>query len=157
MKKLLIGLAIGLGFLVVVSAAILQRGMSPYRQARTEAVSYAEQHTDLAQVDDFYWYNGTQTYFTVTGTDSQGTPIVVIIQQDGGQTMVLNEEETITESEAIQLTQEAKQPDKILEARIGVEEGIPVWEVSYRNENHTIGYYVVSLETGEWVKSIENI
>jgi len=157
MKKILVGLAIGLGLLLVVSVALFQKSTAPFEQARAEAIEFAEERADLVQTDDFYWYNGTQTYFTVTGENSEGVPIVVIIQQDGGNMHVFNQEELISKEEAIQTTREAKQPKKILEARIGMEESLPVWEVSYRNENESIGYYVLSLETGEWIKSIENI
>lgn len=157
MKKILIGIAAGLGLLLVASVVLFQRSFSPYAQAREEAVAYAQERAELVQAEDFYWYNGTETYFAVTGEDEKQRPLIVIIKQDGGDVTILNQENALSESQAIQLTQEAKNPQKILEARIGMEESIPVWEVSYRNEDQSIGYYILSLETGEWVKSIENI
>ena len=106
---------------------------------------------------DFYWYNGTQTYFTVTGLNEENEEIVAIVAQDGGATTVLNKKDLVTEKQAIQLAKKETNAKEVLEARIGIEKDIAVWEVAYKQENGRLGYYVLSLETGEWIKGIENI
>ncbi|MFY9902626.1 MAG: PepSY domain-containing protein, partial [Trichococcus sp.] len=62
-----------------------------------------------------------------------------------------------TESEAKSITQADKNPERILEARLGIENEEPVWEVTYKNANNTIGYYLISAISGKWLKDIENI
>ncbi|MBM6613733.1 DUF5590 domain-containing protein [Desemzia sp. RIT804] len=142
---------------IAFSISVYQTASNPLHKAEDETFAVAKSSAGLTEVDDFYWYNGTETYFTVTGTNQEGEAIVAIVAQDGGATTVFNQADVITESEAIQITKQAANPKEILEARIGMEKGKAIWEVAYKQENGRLGYYVLSLETGEWLKGIENI
>jgi len=145
---------------VLTIATIVSIGVSakqPFNQAREEAIQHAQANTDLETAEDFYWYNGEETYFSMRGNTQEGTEVVVIIQQNGGHIKVLEAEETISEDHARAIVRQEKQLARILEARIGMAASIPSWEVSFKQENGKIGYYVMNLETGEWLRSIENI
>lgn len=142
---------------IAFSVSVYQTASKPLHKAQDEAFAVAKSSAGLTKVDDFYWYNGTETYFTVTGTTQEDEAVIAIVAQDGGATTVLNQADVITEAEAVQLTRQATTPKEILEARIGMEDGTPIWEVAYKQENGRLGYYVLSLETGEWIKGIENI
>ena len=142
---------------IAFSISVYQTASKPLHKAEDEAFAVAKSSAGIAKVDDFYWYNGTETYFTVTGTNQEDEAVIAIVAQDGGETTVLNQADIITEAEAVQLTRQAVNPKEILEARIGIEEDTPIWEVAYKQENGRLGYYVLTLETGEWIKGIENI
>lgn len=157
MKKVLTGILVLMLVLVFSVTLILTRSLSPYNQARAEATELASHKADLRDAKDFYWFNGNETYFTITGSNSEGTPIIVIVQQDGGEIKVLNEEDTISKGHVIQLVLQRETPHKILEARIGQYNDAPVWEVSFELENGSIGYATFSLTSGEWVRTVKNI
>lgn len=114
-------------------------------------------HSEIITPEEFYWYNDSETFFAVVGKTEEETELVVLINQDNGETTSIPVEETITKQQAIQRTREARQPAKILEARIGMDNNTPIWEVSYRNENGRLGYYILNLKDGEWLKTIDNI
>lgn len=143
--------------IIVFSISVYQTASVPFQKAEKEAVAIAKESAGLTSVADFYWYNGKESYFTVLGQNQEQTPIIVIIAQDGGKTTIFNQEEVISEAQAIHLTRQAVQPKEILEARIGIEDETAIWEISYKQENGQLGYYIISLETGEWIKGIENI
>lgn len=157
MKKFLTGLLVTMLVLIFAVSIILIRSLSPYNQAKAETTDVASRRADLVQADEFYWFNGNETYFTITGKNSEGTSIVVIVQQDGGEIEVLNEADTISKNRAVQLTLDRETPKKILEARIGMDIDRPIWEVSFEQENGSIGYVKFSLTSGEWIRTIKNI
>lgn len=157
MKKFLNSLLVIMLILIFSVTLILTRSLSPYNQAKAETTEVASRRADLVDVDDFYWFNGTETYFTVTGSNSDGTPIIVIVQQDGGEVKVYNEAETISKNRVIELTLNREEPRKILEARMGMYNDAPIWEVSFEQENGSIGYAKFSLTSGEWIRTIKNI
>lgn len=157
MKKFLTALLIGMLLLIFSVVFIITRSLTPLNQAKTETVELASRRADLVEENEFYWYNGTESYFTITGMNSDNTNIIVIVQQNGGNIEVFNQEETISKSTAIQQTINREQPMKILQARIGMYQELPVWEVSFELENEDIGYTYYSLTTGEWLKTIKNI
>jgi len=155
-KKLGIALISMLLFIIGVSS-LLTHSLSPYKQARAETIELAQRRADLATSEDFYWYNGDETFFTVTGTNKDGSSIVVIVQQDGGAIEVFNQDEIVTEHEVVVATNNRENPKKVLEARIGVQNDQPVWEVSFQLENDQTGYSYFSLTSGEWLQTIKNI
>lgn len=155
-KKLGIALITMLLFIIGVSS-LLTHSLSPYKQARAETIELAQRRADLAKAEDFYWYNGDETFFTVTGTNKDGSSIVVIVQQDGGAIEVFNQDEIVTENEVVVATNNRENPKKVLEARIGVQNDQPVWEVSFQLENDQTGYSYFSLTSGEWLQTIKNI
>lgn len=156
-KNIFIGSLILMLAIIVFSVSIYQASSNPYQKAEKEAFTIAQESAGVTSLDEFYWYNGDQTYFTVIGPNQEQTPVVVIIAQDGGTATTFNLEDVVSEKQAIQLTRQAVKPKEVLEARIGIEEDTAVWEVAYKQENGQLGYYIISLETGEWIKGIENI
>lgn len=143
--------------LIVFSISVYQTSKKPFHKAEKEAFAIGQKSAGLATLDDFYWYNGEETYFTVVGQNEDDTPVVAIISQNGGETTVFNQVDVVSKEEAMHLTRQAVNPEKILEARIGMEDGTAIWEISYKQKNGQLGYYFLSLETGEWIKGIENI
>lgn len=157
MKKFLTTLLIGMLLLIISVTFIITRSLAPLNQAKAETIELASRRANLIESDEFYWYNGTETYFTITGVNNSNDKIIVIVQQDGGNIEVLNQDETISKYTAIQQTISKEQPKNILQARIGMHKDQPVWEVSFNLENGDIGYTYFSLTTGEWIKTIKNI
>ena len=81
----------------------------------------------------------------------------VVIKQDGANTTILNASEIVTEDEAKSIAQAEVTPTEVLEARIGVADEEPIWEVSYLDKNGQLGYYILSANTGQLVKEYKNI
>lgn len=157
MKKAGIASSIILLLLLVTLFSIGKTSLGPYIQAEKEAVEIAEKQAGVKSADHFYWYNGNETYFTVVGKNEKNQSKIVIIQQGNGKVTIYDAENTLSESDVYKITWRDRKPKKVLEARIGLEDGKPIWEVSYKQENGRIGYYILSLQTGEWIRSIENI
>lgn len=156
-KGILITLAVVMSFVLVCSITLLTISQEPIKKAEKETIIIAKEAAGLVTVSDFYWYNRDKTYFSVVGSNKDDEEIMVIVTKDGGATTILNQDEFITEKQAKELTREAKGSVDILEARIGLEGDIPIWEVSYKEENGRLGYYVLTAKSGKWVSNIENI
>ncbi|MGX7419254.1 cell wall elongation regulator TseB-like domain-containing protein [Carnobacterium gallinarum] len=156
-KGIVLTLTIVMAFIVVGSWYVYYVGHQPMAKAEKEATEIAKQEADLKEVDQFYWYNGVETYFTITGTNQKDEKIIVIIAKKGGKTQVIKQSDTISESDARKLTREAKNPKRILETRIGLEKDIPIWEVVYKEENGRLGYHILKLKDGEYIRDISNI
>lgn len=157
LKKFLTYSLIAMLLFIAAVTSILNKSLGPLKQAKAETVSIAQKEASLAEVDDFFWYNGDETYFTVTGKDKDSKKIIFLLKQAGGSFEVIEQEGSLSKSEAIKKVRELENPEHILEARIGKHKGLAVWEVSFRQENGKIAYTMLSLETGEWLRTIKNI
>lgn len=146
-----------MSLLIVGTSLLLNKSLSPLKQAKNETINLAEKKAGLAEAKDFYWYNGNDTYFTVTGKAKDGQNLIIIVKQDDGSIQSIEQKGTFSKAEAINKVRELEEPARILEARIGIHNALPIWEVSFRQEDGLIGYTMLSLATGEWVRTIKNI
>ncbi|WP_018658748.1 DUF5590 domain-containing protein [Allofustis seminis] len=156
-KRIMIALVITSAILLIFFYGQINRGIRPLNQARDETIALAKAKAGLKDAKDFYWYNGTETYFTLLGSDEEDEEIYVIVKQKGGDILTLAVDETLSKSDAIQQTISECNPQKILEARIGVIDEVPIWEVSFLSKNNRLGYYIIQLEDGQWLRTLENI
>lgn len=78
-------------------------------------------------------------------------------RKKSGEVLVKYASDGISEQKARSIVQADKKPAKILNATLGMEDGIPLWEVSYLDKNDKLGYYDMSFGEGEWLRQIENL
>lgn len=156
-KRIIIFLTIVMGIIIISSIFIYRTSRQPLVQAKEETTRIAKESSELVTVNEFYWYNNKKTYFAVSGANKKDENMIVIVEQKGGNVVVLNPGQFISENEAKQIAYTETKPKKMLEARIGLDNDVPVWEVAYEQDNGKLGYYIVTAKEGKWVKGIKNI
>lgn len=126
-------------------------------QAQAEAVELVSVDYPVDQVYNFYWLTTDETCFSMLFTDEAGIARYAIIHQDGGDVEYFEADEFITESQARLLIFEEIDPAEILNARLGLREGQPVWEITIINQSDLMDYYYVNARTGIWEWRIGDI
>lgn len=159
MKKLLIGINFVLTVIIIFMILMFNNAAGPYYHAKVEATNFARKHANLVEQEDFYWYSDSEgSYLTVTGQNGDQASIIVLIRQSDGAIMVLDQAETVSQEAITAQMIEDIAPAQILNYRMGIiEQNIPIWEVTYKKSNGSLGYYVASLETGAWLRTIDGL
>lgn len=140
-----------------VTINIYINALEPLYKAQSKAEEIALEKTDLAHVEEFSLYNGTDSFYVVRGTDESGEKLIAWIPAENSEKIIVKKEEDgITKDEAIEKLFDEKTPDEIMTVKLGVENNIPLWEIYYRS-NNLINYYYIDFETGEWLKNIQNL
>lgn len=159
MKKLLIGINFVLTAIIIFMILMFNNAAGPYYHAKVEATNFARKHANLVEQEDFYWYSDSEgSYLTVTGQNDDQASIIVLIRQSDGAIMVLDQAETVSQEAITAQMIEDIAPAQILNYRMGIiEQNIPIWEVTYKKSNGSLGYYIASLETGAWLRTIDGL
>ncbi|MGX7389673.1 hypothetical protein B8A44_06540 [Dolosigranulum pigrum] len=159
MKKLLIGINFVLTVIIIFMILMFNNAAGPYYHAKVEATNFARKHANLVDQEDFYWYSDSEgSYLTVTGQNGDQASIIVLIRQSDGAIMVLDQAETVSQEAITAQMIEDIAPAQILNYRMGIiEQNIPIWEVTYKKSNGSLGYYIASLETGAWLRTIDGL
>lgn len=159
MKKLLIGINFVLTAIIIFMILMFNNAAGPYYHAKVEATNFARKHANLVDQEDFYWYSDSEgSYLTVTGQNGDQASIIVLIRQSDGAIMVLDQAETVSQEAITAQMIEDIAPAQILNYRMGIiEQNIPIWEVTYKKSNGSLGYYIASLETGAWLRTIDGL
>lgn len=158
MRRKSVFLLVG-SFLVLffVAARVFYVSQEPILKAKKEAVALVKDQVQFSKITDFYWFNTSQTYYSIAGSDQNGTPVYVIVSPDTEESLILQQASVVNEDEARSITMQDKQPKKVLAARLGMIDSEPVWEVHYLNQENRNGYYYLSAKSGQWLKDIENL
>jgi uncharacterized protein YpmB len=157
MKKIIISLVIFVVILIGVFIKVYISAVEPVNAAEKKAVSLSKGKVQFSEVLDFHIYHGLETVNVIEGKNKKGEDIIVWIPEKSKKILVDKSKNGLSKEEAIQRVIDEKKPKKIISARLGMENDIPLWEIYYRSENNLINYYYVHFETGEWLKKIENL
>jgi uncharacterized protein YpmB len=157
MKKLLwIFLVLFLIISSLLSYTYIQ-ALKPLKSSEEKAIKIALEETNLVSIDDFEEYHGLESVFVVKGKSKSGESLIAWISEDKKEITVKKEADGITAKDAIKKVKQLSEPTKIMDIRLGMEKGIPLWEIYYLSDSNLINYYHVDFETGEWLKKIENL
>lgn len=145
--------------IIIFMILMFNNAAGPYYHAKVEATNFARKHANLVEQEDFYWYSDSEgSYLTVTGQNGDQASIIVLIRQSDGAIMVLDQAKTVSQEAITAQMIEDIAPAQILNYRMGIiEQNIPIWEVTYKKSNGSLGYYIASLETGAWLRTIDGL
>ncbi|WP_124057426.1 PepSY domain-containing protein [Vaginisenegalia massiliensis] len=158
-RRTVTGLTVFILFISLCFLGLFIKSQSKIYQAEAEAVKIVNYTYPVDKVNEFYWItvNEKQTYFSLDFLDEKGTHRYAIINQAGGDVIYLTDQDIISEIDAKSIALADMKPKRILQARLGLVNKKPTWEVTLKNNNNTITYYYLDAKTGAWVQKIENI
>ena len=130
----------------------------PIEQAREETTNLINIDHPIEETTEFYLLTTPEeTYFSLEFTTTDNEPMYGIVARDSGETVYYNYNELITNEDALAITVNDLNPTEVQQARLGLVEDEPVWEVTYIDEDSTMGYYYISAKDGSWIQTISNL
>ncbi|MCR2820212.1 cell wall elongation regulator TseB-like domain-containing protein [Lederbergia panacisoli] len=148
--------------LIIITVSVYIYVYIEARQPLLKAEQYAEKRAraeaNLVSNDEFFVYHGTKTYYVIIGNNQEGIETIVWIPEKKDEDIITKKvSEGISEKEAISKLVYEEEPKKILGTRLGMEKNLPVWELSYLDQNSKLNYYYIHFDTGKWWRKIENL
>ncbi|GIN21077.1 MAG TPA: peptidase [Bacillus bacterium] len=141
-----------------ITGCVYSKAMTPVKKARDAAEARLKSETDIKSVDEFYLYNGSSTYFVVIGKNSKGKETAAWIPENKkDEVHVKKMSDGVSKQDAVNKLLSEKKPKEILGVRLGMEKELPVWELSYLDENSNLNYYYIHFDSGKWWRKIENL
>ncbi|MCE4047241.1 MULTISPECIES: cell wall elongation regulator TseB-like domain-containing protein [Bacillaceae] len=129
----------------------------PVSKARETAEKIAKEEAGLVSMDNFSLYNGNDSYYVVEGKNKDKEDIVVWIEEKSHAVTVKNKKDGLTKQQVINKLSSERELSSIDTVRLGMLEGLPVWEVYAHTDDDLINYFYFDYETGELHRNIENI
>lgn len=156
MKKWLVILSLLIVAVITTAAVIYLNAVEPVKQAEEIAVHKAIEETDITEVTEFSLYHGEETFYIVQGENDKGTKLIAWIPEKEGKVLVKKSSDGLTRDQAIKKVLAEMNSAEIISVRLGMENGIPLWEIHSRTKENLLNYHSIVFETGEWLKKIEN-
>jgi uncharacterized protein YpmB len=144
-------------FCAVVAGAYI-KAMEPKKDASQVAFEKAKQEIGLVKMEEFYLYHGTEAYAVVVGQDENGEKKVIWLPDDKNLKAVsMNYSEGKTKEEIEEIATNQLNPEEIISIELGMENNVPLWEVTYLDSTNTYNYDYYDFKTGEWLKYYRSI
>ncbi|MFD1738516.1 PepSY domain-containing protein [Bacillus salitolerans] len=118
-----------------------------------KAISAAKGVESIMEVTDISTYHGTSSYsiiYSILSDDSER--IICVPNKDNLEIITIDPEEGISKEEAIEIVRNNRNPLSILSVTIGVEQNVPIWEITYLDQQERYSYYYVTFKDGTFIK-----
>jgi uncharacterized protein YpmB len=136
----------------------LSAGNSSLNKAYEDAQLIAYNETGLQKPSDFYMYRGKEKWDVITGKNRNGTMVAIWIPLDkNSKIFALPLKSGITKDQALEVLKQQREPFQIIHTKLGCEQGIPLWEITYKNVKDKLCYFYVDFNSGKWLKSYDNL
>ncbi|KFN01631.1 peptidase M4 [Bacillus clarus] len=167
MKKWIVAIIIVIVAIGLYGTHVYNKTMEKKVPKESKAVEIAKEKAKLTKIKSVDYYNGKSSYTVVQGVDEKGEQIIVWVPDKKGNVLVKKKNEGISEKEALQkLAEQANtnsdkpkpKPKKIVKAKLGAENDVPLWEITYIDQEDRYTYYYLEFQNGEYAAhySIEN-
>lgn len=132
--------------------------LQPKNKAADIAYKTAKTEAGLKTMEQFYMYHGLDSYSVVIGTTNSGVKkIVWIPDNDREKIVVMNVANGKTKEDIRSIVQQRTNPENIISIKLGMENNVPLWEVTYKNRSGKYNYDYYDFQTGEWLKYYRSI
>lgn len=156
MKKWILTIAIVVFAAVVWQAFSIYHGLEANLHNRYAKASVKAKKTyHLKRVLHVSYYNGTKAYDVVTGVNQKNQKVYVWVPNGNGKSFLKKVNQGWNQQKVLQYVHTKLHPKKIISVKLGAEESIPVWEVTYVAQDGRYSFYYLRFDNGEWIKNIQ--
>jgi uncharacterized protein YpmB len=136
------------------TASIYVKSVQPKQDAEEQAAQKAKKVYDLKEIIGTQTYYGSHTYYIVNAKNKKNEKVIIWVpKNDKKRDMIVKKENSgISREEVISLVQKERNPEEIKSIRLGMENEIPLWEITYVDHDNSFTYYYVNFQTGKFLK-----
>lgn len=108
------------------------------------------QITSIESIETFY---GDIKYHVITGENIKEEKVYIWIPQSEKKNVIIKKHSAgITKEQAIKEVHKEYDPIKIIDVKLGMDEGIPLWEIKYKDRSNRYTFDLVNFYDGEIIK-----
>ncbi|MBU8907285.1 cell wall elongation regulator TseB-like domain-containing protein [Desertibacillus haloalkaliphilus] len=153
MKKWMLISSIVIIVVIVISSYFFYQSVrEPLIVEQEKARHYLINEGVLETIETMDFYHGTHTYYVAKGYDSNQKEKIVWVDEGLEETFTRTGQDGLSEDDVRQLVSDELNVAKLISIRIGIEKRIPVYEVTYLDEDDRYSYYYMTFDDGTFMK-----
>ncbi|MGM9987485.1 MAG: DUF5590 domain-containing protein [Bacillaceae bacterium] len=152
MKKWIFFIIIVIVCAITIPLVIYKNAVNPKEKVITDAINIVKNQTSIEQIDETSLFNGQESYVVVQGKNKYKDKVIAWIPSGDEPIVTRRATEGITKEKAISILKKDRNPNEIIKAVLGMEKGVPFWEITYIDSSDLYSFYYIDFETGEPIK-----
>ncbi|PEF74385.1 peptidase M4 [Bacillus pseudomycoides] len=150
MKKWIFAIIIVIVVIGLYGVHVYNATMEKKIPKESKVVEIAKEKAKLTKVKTVDYYNGKSSYAVVQGVDEKGEQIIVWVPEKKGNVLVRKKNEGISEKKALQIVAGERKPKELVKAKLGAENDVPLWEITYIDQEGRYTYYYLEFQDGKY-------
>ncbi|MBY0595428.1 cell wall elongation regulator TseB-like domain-containing protein [Bacillus bingmayongensis] len=150
MKKWIFAIIIVIVAIVLYGVHVYNATMEKKIPKESKVVEIAKEKAKLTKVKTVDYYNGKSSYAVVQGVDEKGEQIIVWVPEKKGNVLVRKKNEGISEKKALQIVAGERKPKELVKVKLGAENDVPLWEITYIDQEDRYTYYYLEFQDGKY-------
>ncbi|GAE34594.1 cell wall elongation regulator TseB-like domain-containing protein [Halalkalibacter akibai] len=124
----------------------------PLLHELNQAESYVKGQKLLTEVTSASYYHGTDAFYVLIGSTEEGSEAIVWVSEDYDFHHVELQTDGLSKEDALAIVHQEDNIKGIQSVKLGFERGLPVYEITYLNEENRKGYYYLTFADGTFMK-----
>ncbi|MDM5154167.1 DUF5590 domain-containing protein [Bacillus sp. DX1.1] len=150
MKKWIFAIIIVIVAIGLYGVHIYNTTMEKKIPKESKTIEMAKEKAKLTKVEKVDYYNGKSSYAVVQGVDEKGEQTIVWVPEKKGNVLVRKKSEGISEKKAIQIVASERKPKEFVKVKLGAENDVPLWEITYIDQEGRYTYYYLEFQDGKY-------
>ncbi len=140
------------GIWIFTSTYLEARG--DYELGHKESKKFAIEYANLSAISQINTFSADKKYHVITGENANDEPVYAWISNVHKDREIIVEKQSsgITKEEALERVYQEHNPSEIISVQLGMDEGVPIWEVKYQDESDRYTFDFVNFYDGEIIK-----
>ncbi len=125
-----------------------------YESGHKESKKFAIENANLSAISQINTFSADKKYHVITGENSNDEPVYAWISNVNKEREIIVKKQSsgITKEEALERVYQEHNPSEIISVQLGMDEGVPIWEVKYQDESDRYTFDFVNFYDGEIIK-----
>lgn len=128
----------------------------PQLVERHQTIQYAQKYAGLHNVNNYYYSNLNDTYYSVGGLNKFNQYSYAIMSKNHDDIQVITQKNGISPEKADRIAK-TKGSTKILNTALSLTDKKPVWVVTSINKNNSLNYVTINFKDGKIIQTLKNI
>jgi uncharacterized protein YpmB len=151
MKKWILTVLFSITAIILYGVYIYKDTMNGKLHGEEKAVSIAKKEVGLVKITNTDYYHGMSSYNVFEGTDKKGEKWIVWVPEKKKEKVIARRKsDGISQDKALQIFLKDKKPKEILKVKLGAEKDVPLWEITYIDQENRYSYYYLDFKDGKF-------
>lgn len=124
----------------------------PIQKSESEALRFLQESIDIDQINVADYYHGTESFHVFQLTDQDGDELIVWVPNTLETYVVKQRTEGISFEDVKQFIEKELSLKQLISIKLGMENSIPLYEITYIDQEDRLSYYFISFKTGTYLK-----
>ncbi|RXJ03986.1 hypothetical protein DS745_00925 [Anaerobacillus alkaliphilus] len=147
-----------IGVLVMIfffwqSYLFFSEAKEPIREANSEAANYVIEHIGVEEFVSVNFYHGSESYQVFEALDVNGEEIYIWVAEALDSHVVKPKSDGISFDDVSLFIKQELTPKKLISIKLGMENTIPLYEITYKDQQNRLSYYFISFKDGTYLKN----